>query len=77
VWVAHGGDDQKKVLEISMLPSVKNVALAPSQGHQRHGHCPPCQTNSAATLPSGRQLARNLSPRCARNWRVSDPVITS
>src|SRR6266545_3340993 len=35
VWAPQGGDGQKQVLELSTLPGVENVALAPSQGHQR------------------------------------------
>jgi MOSC N-terminal beta barrel domain len=35
VWARQGGDGQKQVLELSTLPGVENVALAPSQGHQR------------------------------------------
>jgi hypothetical protein len=35
VWALQGGDGQKQVLELSTLPGVENVALAPSQGHQR------------------------------------------
>jgi catechol 2,3-dioxygenase-like lactoylglutathione lyase family enzyme len=35
VWAPQGGDGQKPVLEFSTLPGVENVALAPSQGHQR------------------------------------------
>lgn len=34
-WASQGGDGQKQVLELSMLPGVENVALAPSQGHER------------------------------------------
>ena len=35
VWAPQGGDGQKQVLELSTLPGVEKVALAPSQGHQR------------------------------------------
>jgi catechol 2,3-dioxygenase-like lactoylglutathione lyase family enzyme len=35
VWAPQGGDGQKQVLELSTLPGVENVVLAPSQGYQR------------------------------------------
>jgi len=35
VWAPQGGDGQKQVLELSTLPDVENLALAPSQGYQR------------------------------------------
>jgi hypothetical protein len=35
VWAPQGGDGQRQVLKLRTLPDVENVALAPSQGHQR------------------------------------------